>query len=150
MSIYSPRPISDDEIITRFIFSPVHYSNKNGALKPAAFSHTETKGCSINRESIVKNDILKGFVQNSLKKAGTQWMGVVQAKVKSLREINIDGARAYCVYDMADEHNHAHSEIHMAYEIPEADRAQARAELYKAFNSDNVISPQQYRNGEIN
>lgn len=150
MSVYSPRPISDAEIITRFIFSPVHYSAKNGSLKAAAFSHTETKGCSVNRESIVKNDTLKGFVQHSLKKAGTQWIGVVQASVKSLREINIDGTRSYCVYDMADENNHAHSEIHMAYEIPEADRAQARAELFKAFNSNNVISPQQYRDGEIN
>lgn len=140
MSIFSPFPVADDEVVTRIIFSPIHF--KNGKIKPAAFSHAETKGCSVNREQFVTKKTLINFVQNSLQKNPTwSFQGATQASVKDLRSIRVENARAYCVYDIADCDNPAHSEIHMASDMIDPDRLEARAKLFKAFNTETVISP---------
>lgn len=149
MSVYSPRPIEDIETVSRVIFSPIHLT-KNGQAKSAAFSHAESKGCSINREGLLTNSVFREFVANSLQRNATwQFKGIFQAGVADIRSIAIDGKRAYCVYDIADEVNSAHSEVHMAYDMPEADRLEARAALYRAFKTANIIAPADYRQGVI-
>jgi hypothetical protein len=152
-SPFSPGLIQDTERLTRFVFSPVHLDKKGKKIKPSVFSHVFTVGCSIQRESIVSDDELVNFVARYLtKNAAHAWHGVLTADCAILRGITLDdqSKRIICVYDMAEEVNPAHGEIHQShYEIEEADQPELRAKLFAAFNNGVNIEPTQYRNGSL-
>ena len=150
-SKYSPGRVSDNEQLSRFVFSPIHVGKKG--ILPAVFSHTFTVGCSIQRESIVSESELVRFVKDFLTgKDDRSWCGVLTADSKALRSCTMDNPdrRAFCIYDTAEKHNAAHCEIHQAqYEIDEADKIELRAKLFKAFNGGVPTAPAAYRNGSI-
>lgn len=150
-SKHSPGRVSDNEQLSRFVFSPIHVGKKG--ILPAVFSHTFTVGCSIQRESIVSEPELVHFVKEFLAgKADRSWHGVLTADNKALRNYTMDNSdrRAFCIYDTAEKHNPAHGEIHQArYEIDEADKIELRAKLFEAFNDGVPIIPSTYRNGSI-
>jgi hypothetical protein len=150
-SKYSPGRISDYEQLSRFVFSPIHVGKKG--ILPAVFSHTFTVGCSVQRESIVSEPELVHFVKEFLAgKADRSWHGVLTADNKTLRDYTMDNSdqRAFCIYETAEKHNPAHSEIHQArYEIDDADKIELRAKLFTAFNGGVPTVPEAYRNGSI-
>ena len=150
-SRYSPGIISSNETLTRFVFSPIHVSKKGGVL-PALFNQVHSSGCSVQRDSIASNSEITTFVSTFLSaKEDRVWMGVVSAVCENVREIRIEGTgeRVLCVFDTAEKANPAHGEMCRARVIDEADRAELRNHLYKAFNSKFVIAPDGYRAGKV-
>jgi hypothetical protein len=150
-SQYSPGVITDNEKLTRFVFAPVHVS-KNGGVKPSLFNQVHTSGCSVQRDSIADNSEITSFVSTFLGAGEDRvWMGVVSAECHNIRSIRIDdrSERAVCVFDTSGKNNPAHGEVCRARVIDEADRVELRNHLYKAFNSKAVITPENYRAGDV-
>lgn len=152
-SPYSQAPVSNIETVTRFIFSPIHVSTKNGKVLPAAFSHVATKGCSVQREAIVSTDELRQWIGSyQLKNAEHVWMGTLASDCQSLRDIQLSDktTRVVAVYDTAERENPAHAEIFQTeYVIDDADRVELRVEIYKRFGNGALIVPSAYRNGAL-
>lgn len=148
-SKFSPYPIANEELIARFVFSPIHINKKNGEIKPSIISHIFNRGCSIQRETIASNDELSRFVSDFLAndpKKERSWNRVLIATCNNLRSITIDNQKALCLYDTAEEHNPAHGEICLSREIPEANHAELRFEIMKVFSE---CQPNDYRGGKI-
>ncbi len=150
MSEFSPSPIADTELISRFVFSPIHTDKKTGKFKPSLFSHIFDKGCSIQRETKATNNEMSSFVSDFLSKdARFSWQAVVMAKCNNLRDILIDDKiRIICLYDTATKANPAHGEVCVSREISDADRLELRSLIFDAFNKTEL--PNDYRNGKIN
>ena len=151
MSHYSPHPINDEERITRFVFFENHLRNDKKSIKPNFFSHIETKGCSIQRETIVDDEELVAFVKRFREKNPTRnWLGVVTGDCHEIRRILTDqDKRTLCVYDTGHKLNPAHGEICKTQHIEEADKVELRRRLMKVFHNGIVITPDKYRDGRI-
>lgn len=153
MSRYSPNVVKDDEVLARFVFSPIHVNKKNGKIKPSIFSHVFTVGCSIQRDSIATPEELVHFSKNFLEGSEERsWEGVLLASCKSLRDVKINSGknRAFCIYDTANSHNPAHGEVSQSqYVIEEADGIELRHDLFTVFNNGEPVLPHNYRNGSI-
>ena len=152
-SPHSPQPVTNDETVTRFLFSPIHVSKDGKTVKPAAFSHVVAKGCSVQRESLATlaelEVWLSGYQQYN---SAHQWVGTLPGNCGALRLVQLDGKaqRALAVYDTAEPANQAHAEIFQTeYVIEESDRAEVRAALFKIFNNGILIAPESYRGGEL-
>jgi len=151
MSKFSPQPVRDDEKMTRFVFIESHLRKDRKSIKPSFFSHVDTKGCSIQRESIVGDSELVDFVKKfNEKNPGRDWFGVVIGNCQDIRRISTEqNQRACCVYDTGEEYNPAHGEICKTHHIEEADKAELRRELIRVFNNGQIIEPNRYRDGKI-
>lgn len=149
-SPHSCGPVTDDEIITRFIFSPMHF--RNGKVLPSLFSHAEKKGCSIQRE-LAQNEEISAFVGDFLRTVNhSEWLGVVSAPAGDIRRMRVDGVvgRAICVYDTAEPHNPAHGEMCWSgAAMEEGDAQELRKMLMDAFRASSPTKPSAYRNGAI-
>lgn len=152
MGVHSPGVIDDSEMLARFVFSP-YQVDKKGRLKPSAFSHVYDKGCSIQRDTMVKNDEVLAFVTQFLeKRADHVWKGLLLAECSTVRKILTNNAsrRAVCVYDTAEKNNPAHGEICQTHHvIDEDDKVELRHDLLAAFGNEVIVQPAQYRNGSV-
>lgn len=152
-SPHSQKPVSDDEVLTRFIFSPIHVSKKNGKVLPSAFSHAATKGCSVQRENLATLAELQSWLGTySKKNSAHTWMGTLACDSKLIRGIQLNDMphRIMAVYDTAEEQNEAHAEIFQTeYVIEDSDRIEARAELLKRFDNGILTQPPAYRAGAL-
>lgn len=151
MSKFSPNVVDNNETLARFIFSPMHLGKK-GEIKPAIFSHVHDRGCSIQRDSIATSEELIEFAKDFLNADEKHsWEGVLLAECSKVREIkcgNVDN-RAVCIYDTANKNNPAHGEMAQSQYIEEADKIELRHDLFQAFNNNNPILPEKYREGKI-
>lgn len=153
VSPHSPGPIQDNELIARFAFVPVHFTN-SGKIKPSLFSHVFKEGCSIQRNSIAKNEELSNWLTDLLEKnSHFVWKGVVIASSSAIRNVCLESkkqSRSLCLYDTANNCNSSHGEIFIANPaIEEADKLEIKAELMRCFDSTNLISPDQYKEGTL-
>jgi hypothetical protein len=149
VSAHSPRPVGDDETITRFVFSEMH-TTRQGQLKSNFFSHAETKGCSSQRDELSTDNEMAGLVKHYMDKPDTAWIGSVSARAKMIRDLRFQsGDRAVCVYDTGLADNPAHSELYQARKIEEADGPEVRILLYKLFGGGPIAKSEDYRNGQI-
>jgi hypothetical protein len=152
MSKYSPGVVDNSEILARYIFLPIQI-DKKGKILPSAFSHAHSRGCSIQRDSVADYRELFTFVNDFLnQKSNRSWKGVLLGHCRDIRNIMADQSdhRTVCVYDTAEPNNPAHGELcHSQYVVDEADQVELRDSLFFAFGNGNLISPLQYRNGEI-
>jgi hypothetical protein len=152
MSHYSPSTVDNSELVSRFVFSPIHL-NKKGELKPSLFTHIETSGCSVQRESLATFNEILDFVSKFLSvDSERKWHGVAQARASDIRNININNTnkRNLCIYDTAEINNPAHAEIcKTIYVIDEADKLELRRHIFKAFGNSSVITPDAYRSGAV-
>ncbi len=154
VSRYSPSPVDNEELLTRFLFHPIHISNR-GAIKPAAFSHVFSKGLSLNRERIATTEILiTWFVEqmDNHAKANWTWHSIVGASCGLIRSITNDNnsKRSFCIYDSAEATNLAHAEIFACCEVvDDEDRGELRKQLFDAFNANHPIYPASYRDGSF-
>lgn len=148
MSHHSPHPVCGSELLFRFIFHPIHF--KKGRLNSGVFSQVHDSGCSIQRD-IASRSELATFVTNFLTtKQERTWLGVAIAKCKDVRAVTVDddaAKRAVCVYDTGLESNPAHGELFQSqHVIEEADRAEVRVKLFKAFSA---VKPMEFLGGSI-
>jgi hypothetical protein len=152
MSKYSPNVIGNDEVLARFVFSPMHLDRK-GNIKPSIFSHVFNVGCSIQRDTIATSKELIDFAKDFLDGNNNRsWEGVLLAKCNDVREINRDNAnsRAVCIYDTASENNPSHGEMAQSqYIINDADQVELRHNLFQAFGKGIAVNPCHYRDGAI-
>ena len=152
MSKHSPRPVAEPEILSRFIFSPIHV-RKNGSLKPSIFSHVHTKGCSIQRDSVASTDEIAAFIKSFLTKRNDfVWIGVLSGQCQGVRDIraNESNDRAVCVFDTAKPENPAHGEMCQThYIIDEADKLELNRKLLATFGDGAIIKPSHYQNGLV-
>ena len=148
----SPGPVKDEEIVTRFLFDPLHRSSRNGKLKPSVFSHVANKGCSIQREQFSNDADCANLVRNFLGGGnGRVWWGVVSAKVADIRAIRVPppkGTISVCVYDSPDGDNDAHGELCRAGTYAdESDANLLRAQMFEVFGA--VTTEKSYRDGRV-
>jgi hypothetical protein len=151
-SEFSSAIVADIEVLSRFIFSPIHISESGrSTIKPSAFSYAETGGCSVQRESIATDQELGQWMAGyKHAQSGHLWQGVLTAKCLTVRNIKVSGAkRAAGVYDTAEKSNPSHAEIFHTEHVLEEDRLEIRRELMIAFNSNRLISPNVYRGGTL-
>ena len=133
------------------MFHPEQFTKK-GEIKPALFDQVHNKGRSIQRDSIATEKELLQFVTNFLKsKPSRKWHGVVSASCDNIRKIRLSDypGRAVCVFDTAEQQNPAHGEMCRAQIMDEADQAELRREIWKAFDAENIIPASTYRDGLI-
>ena len=151
MSYDSSHPINDNERITRFVFIESHLRKDKKSIKPSFFSQVDTKGCSIQRESVVNDDELVTFVKGFREKNPRRnWLGVVTGGCHEIRSILTDqDKRACCIYDTGYKVNPSHGEICKTHHIEEADKGELRSQLMKIFNNGLIIEPHRYRDGKI-
>lgn len=151
MSYDSPHPINNNEGITRFVFIENHLRRDKKSVKPNFFSHTDSRGCSIQRESIAEDSELVTFVKRYREKnPDNNWFGVVTGRCQEIRGILTDqGERGYCVYDTGYKLNPSHGEICKTHHIEEADKAELRKHLMEVFHDGLVVKPDKYRDGRI-
>jgi len=150
MSEHSPGVVENSEFLARFVFSPMHF-NRNGKLKPSVFSHVQTRGCSIQRESIANNDHAFAMVQEVLNSnSDTAWQGVLFGQCGDVRSIMVNGnRRSICIYDTADQENPAHGEMCQSEHFEADDFAEIRHDLFVAFANSNLTPPPEYRGGAV-
>jgi hypothetical protein len=152
MSIHSPSVVADSEKLGRFVFSPFQV-DKKGRLNSGAFSHVHQKGCSIQRESIACNDEMLLFIRGLLEgRDDLAWKGLLVADSSAVRKILTQNAtrRAVCVYDTAEQENPSHAELCQSQHVLDKDdELELRHDLLMAFGDKVIISPTQYRGGEI-
>lgn len=152
MSVHSPGVVSDIEKLARFVFSP-YQVGKNGKLKPSAFSHVYSKGCSIQRDTIADNDEILLFVNRFLEKRDDYvWKGLLVAESGAVRKILTRNStqRAVCVYDTAEKKNPSHGEIcQTQHVLDNDDEVELRHDLLMAFGDKVIIPPDQYRDGVV-
>jgi hypothetical protein len=153
MSQHSPGVVSSDEIVARFVFSPIHVHKKTGAILPSLFSHAERQGCSVQRDSRADPAELAAFASSFLKSnPKATWLGVVLAKSADVRAIALDGEtrRTTCIYDTAEKKNPAHAEIFWTTQaLQEGDAGELRKHLLDAFNASSPMPPSTYRSGAV-
>jgi len=110
VSSHSPGVVQDDEYLVRLIFSPTHFNEQTGKLKPFAFFDCKDKGLSVNRMQYTSVEELKqtaAFISH-----GRRMIGVVVAKCADIRSIrDEEDERAFCVYDTATKNNQSHADI---------------------------------------
>lgn len=140
------------ERLTRFVLHDFHFNAKTGRAKPNCFGHVNSRGCSIQRETVATTDelvsFLKGFFAKNKK---GKWLGVLSASCGPVREIEVDRlkGRAVCVYDAAILDNPAHGEICRGIAMDPDDRLELQHALFVAFGNGVLSAPSQYRNGDV-
>ena len=152
-SPHSPGVINDGEMLTRFIFSPIHINKKTGAVLSSAFSYANTSGCSVQREGFASAEELNRWLTKYLESNSEHhWMGTLDcnsALVKSL-VLHDSPNRVVGVYDTAEENNPAHAEIFRTeHVITDADALEVKRELLKKFNGGVLTKPQSFRKGHL-
>jgi hypothetical protein len=109
VSPHSPGVVQDEECLVRLIFSPTHFNEQTGKLKPFAFFDCKDKGLSVNRMQYTSVEELKqmaAFISH-----GRKIIGVVVAKCADIRAVLDEHERAFCVYDTATKNNQSHADI---------------------------------------
>ena len=146
MSPLSPYPIKPEELIARFIFSPM-FVNKKGKIQSNAFSHIVSSGCSIQREDNAKNEEIINFIANfTAMNPAESWHSVLITKCSQLKSLYIDDKPVLCLYDTAKEDNPSHGEICVNRDLTQSDILELRRMMLKACQH---IQPHEYRSGDI-
>lgn len=126
-SAYSPRPVSDEEILIRQIISPIHYDPDTNTLKSAAFTDASTHGLSVNRSGLTTAQEIylageKRVQHHNDENDGNSkkvriFLGVVQFRCGEIRKINAFSdedsppVRAFAVYDTAKKDDVSHADV---------------------------------------
>ncbi len=147
---YSPGPVTDTELLSRFAFSPIHIGSKG--VKASLFSHAFSHGCSIQRDAFASNQELISWLSSLMRdQPEWSWKKVAIASCSDIRDVRLsDGSKGFCVLDTANETNPSHGEIFQAkYQLDDADQLQLKREIMQAFTKVAPFDPQTYRSGEL-
>lgn len=110
VSIHSPGPVADNEILVRTIFTEKQL-DQEGRVKPAHFrKEPSTRGFSVDRVNRTRVGLLKSSKCKDARHKG--YLKFAAARSSDIRNLmNDDGKRLFCVYDTATAENHAHADI---------------------------------------
>jgi len=139
VSVFSPSPVADNEILARQIFSPIHIDPETGKVTPAAFSDVANKGLSVSRltycpeEEVDRKGDQKARVDTERGRKKS-YHGFIRGRCGDLRAIKKDdGQRLFCVYDTAFEHDAAHADACQAVDQGPSANKKARKILRDQF-----------------
>lgn len=107
VSTDSPGPVENHELIARFIYDPLHFSENLLHYDPIFFDLTR-RGLSVNRE-VIASDI-HGIGKSHANER--TYVGYIRCRTSEIRQEHIDdGARVFVVLDTALPNNSAHADI---------------------------------------
>ena len=111
-SKFSPCVVSDQETISRLIFSPKQYCEETKRIFPNAFEQIKYEGLSVLR----KNYDFKSCINNvcdiiTRKDNGKILAGFTSADVSKIREAKNNGVRFFVVLDTARENMVGHADV---------------------------------------
>jgi hypothetical protein len=140
VSRHSPGPVLDDEVLSRLIFSPIHYDAATHRIKEAAFEDGSNKGMSVyrHRQTTLAELQQRGerkVEKDRLTRPDRQLAGRIEVQAGRARQIRStpSGAR-YCIYDTAQPDDCAHADLCETYAPTKVERKQLRRELQKCFS----------------
>lgn len=116
-SKYSSGIITNEEIVVRQIFSPVHIDEETGDIKTAAFDDSSNKGLSVNRLAIATAKEIhvlgetKAVRDRESGKPERLYLGFVETCVQIIRSDLEDNCRVFAVYDTALEDAIHHGDV---------------------------------------
>lgn len=149
-STVSPHCVDSEELLSRFIFSPIHV-NKHGKPKASAFSHVTTRGCSVQREGLASNqELLKWLAAYRTSNPGHSLLSVASAKCADVRALRFSkcNERSVAVYDTAIPENAAHAELMQTeHGLDESDDIETRRQLLTLFTGSPAQTRSEYRQG---
>lgn len=148
VSDFSPGPVTGEEHLHRYVFSPIHLHE--GLVVPAFFNDAKDKGLSCERGSSSSpipeiHDRGKAQVQSfNGRRQPSQpergYVGTVTATVDGVRKIVIEGKRVFAVYDTALSDNAAHVDVFEIADRTKAQKKLARLALAGLFTNVPVTS----------
>jgi len=123
-SEYSPKTVSNEEVLCRQILSPVHYDRETNTFTTAAFADASSIGMSVNRlgytskEHIARmaNDRVGQHNQSNPDKQRS-FFGTIHFVCDDIRQItvqteeDVNPVRGFAVYDTALEQDRSHADI---------------------------------------
>jgi hypothetical protein len=132
----------------------MHIAKKTGRLMPNFADHAFSQGFSVQRHDLAKAPELSAVVSGFLtRKEKAAWLGVAKSSTRSLREFRstVSGDHPiFGVYDSAEPDNPAHAEIACTkYQIEDADRLEAYAEIFRSFGSGELLARENYFGGAV-
>lgn len=140
VSPFSPGPVADDKILSRLIFSPIHYDPVTQCIKEAAFEDGSNKGMSVYRQPHTTLAELQERGERKVEKdritrPDRQLLGRIETRAGQARQIRslLSGAR-YCIYDTAKVDDPAHADLCETAAPTKLERKQLRRELQKCFS----------------
>lgn len=104
VSPFSPKIVSDDEIIVRSWYVPIHIDSNTGELKPTAFYDALTRGLSVNRKKYstikkIQKAAIKQAIEVSKIRTPREYQGYSVATVSDIRsELSYD-MQVFAIYD---------------------------------------------------
>ncbi len=112
VSDHSPGAVQDDEILFRFLL-PEHFRDGSGEIARGALRAVNALGLSMIRGRHVPFGKLEDRALMYARQKNVPWSDVSLAIVRcgDLRAITSSGAKGYCVYDTATEHDPAHADV---------------------------------------
>lgn len=151
MSDFSPGPVQGTETLVRFLFDNHVRKSK---IRNSAYDLAFRTGCSTQRHENASNSELAQWLRSFLRNNSERsWQGVTTAACSAVRQLKLEGAdsQLFCVYDTAEHGlNPSHAEICISRVLgDEGEQNEARVLIRKAFRNDDILSPHEYRNGEV-
>lgn len=126
VSTFSPGTVSNQEIVARQIFSPIHLDEEDNTIKAAAFDDVSNKGLSVNRLSYTNEETIHSTGQAKASndnnyainngqpsKANRSYIGYIVANVAEIRNYQDENHRIYAVYDSSLELAIEHADVCM-------------------------------------
>lgn len=141
----SPSIVEDREILAYVLMSPHYYDRESCRPKQTAFSKSKLKAgkLSVCRVAHTSLETVKKQVVEPQKERHPEWhlAGTLTSTCSRIREIRFKGVenRVYCIHDDGKQgfEGHAHIGFSESFDFSEINnRAAARGELLKAFESD--------------
>lgn len=129
VSEYSSGRVCDDEVLVRAIFRP-NYLDQRGYLMPTYFQNVvkdfTIRGLSVNRNRYVTETDLRARLRYHPSNIHG-YLGFIAAKCGDLRQLRLDGRRAFCIYDSATEEDCSHADVCQAVSpVPDATKRESR------------------------
>lgn len=154
----SPGPVTDEETLSRFMFSPTHLSKTTGEIDETLILDAFKIGASVNRipmpwehafpalhqEGEMQAERLRNGVGPRPPQPARQYLGIVQFHAEALRGISVDALpNRIRVYDTSLPDNQLHADIiGNASHLDKALKHQLRVKLFlMARDSGLFLSP---------
>lgn len=142
VSISSPGKVTDDEILARNIFSPIHFNEKTGELDPMAFDDIFNKGLSTvrlsqsNHETVINAGKLKLQQDHAKGHTNRQYIGYKTIQTKEFRTyIDTDlQKQVLAVYDTAEPTFIFHADACRIFALNKPQRTRLRVHLKTKFS----------------
>jgi hypothetical protein len=123
---HSPGVVEPAEILARFV-PPLDLDVETNTVKPSLFAHSGTIGMSVTRMKHAGPQELKAQQESR------SYVGFVTAPSSAVRDLRMDGAQLFAIYDTALPDNKAHADVCQAIFQPRSRVSEMRRQLQLAF-----------------